>query len=156
MSSIRIKSIETTCMENVSIGILDEYIEHYLGCKDKAEKSCDVLRNIQFHISYFFYFVVVDDHDADCSDIWSFTQPISRLQGFMWSHEKAVLSDIIKRLRTYVAFCHIGGNYISCCKTVTSIGAPAPVPSLHTLSPTLPLATKAKIRWSCRILVIES
>ena len=38
-------------MENGSTGVLDENKEHYLRWKVKAEKSYDVLRNIQLHMS---------------------------------------------------------------------------------------------------------
>ena len=38
-------------MEHFSTGELDENKEHYLRCKDKAEKSYDVLRDIQLHMS---------------------------------------------------------------------------------------------------------
>ena len=38
-------------MENVSTRLLDENKEHYLKSKDKAEKSYDVLRHIQLHVS---------------------------------------------------------------------------------------------------------
>ena len=38
-------------MENVSTGVLDENTEHYLRCREKAEKSCDVLRHVQLHMS---------------------------------------------------------------------------------------------------------
>ena len=36
--------------ENVSTGVLVNK-EHYLKCKDKAEKSYDVLKHIQLHMS---------------------------------------------------------------------------------------------------------
>ena len=45
------ESIKTTSRENVSTGVIDENKEHYLRCKDKAEKSYDVLRNTQFNMS---------------------------------------------------------------------------------------------------------
>ena len=45
-----IGSINTTSMGNVSTGVLDKNKEHYLKCKDKAEKSYDVLRKIQLQM----------------------------------------------------------------------------------------------------------
>ena len=38
-------------MENISTGVLDKNKEHYQRCEDQAEKSHDVLRHIQLHIS---------------------------------------------------------------------------------------------------------
>ena len=49
--SVWIQSIKTTSQENISTGILDKNIEHYLRCKDKAEKTYDVLRHIPLHMS---------------------------------------------------------------------------------------------------------
>ena len=46
-----IESIKTTSMENITTGVLDKNKEHYLRSKDKAEKSYDVLRHIQLHMS---------------------------------------------------------------------------------------------------------
>ena len=48
-----IESVKTTStsMENVSTGVLDKTKENYLRCKDRAKKSYDVLRHIQWHIS---------------------------------------------------------------------------------------------------------
>ena len=46
-----IESIKTTSMENVGTGVLDKIEEQHLRCKDKAEKSYDVLRHIHLHIS---------------------------------------------------------------------------------------------------------
>ena len=46
-----IESIKTTYMENVNTGVLDKNKEPYLRSKDKAEKSNDVLRQIQLHMS---------------------------------------------------------------------------------------------------------
>ena len=43
--------IKTMFMEAISIAVFDRNIEHYLRSKDKSEKSYDVLRNIQFHMS---------------------------------------------------------------------------------------------------------
>ena len=43
--------MQTTSMETVSTGVLDKKKEHYLRSKDKAEKSYDVLRHIQLHMS---------------------------------------------------------------------------------------------------------
>ena len=37
-------------MENVSTGVLDKNKEHYLRCKDKAEKSHDVISHIELHM----------------------------------------------------------------------------------------------------------
>ena len=37
--NVRIESVNTTSMENVSTGVLDENKEHYLRCTDKAKKS---------------------------------------------------------------------------------------------------------------------
>ena len=34
-------------MENASTGVLDKNKEHYLRCKDKAEKLCDIYVKIQ-------------------------------------------------------------------------------------------------------------
>ena len=45
------KSIKTMSIENVSKGVLDKNKEHYSRCKDKAEKSYDVSRQIQVHMS---------------------------------------------------------------------------------------------------------
>ena len=44
-------SINTTSMGNVSTGVRDNNKEHNLICKDKTEKSYDVLRQIQLHMS---------------------------------------------------------------------------------------------------------
>ena len=38
-------------MENIIIAVLDKYKEHYLGGKDKAQKTRDILRNTQLHLS---------------------------------------------------------------------------------------------------------
>ena len=38
-------------MKNVITGVLDKDRAHYLRCKDKAEKSYDVLRHKQLHMS---------------------------------------------------------------------------------------------------------
>ena len=46
-----IESIKTTSMENVNTGVLDKNKEPYLRSNDKAEKSNDVLRQIQLHMS---------------------------------------------------------------------------------------------------------
>ena len=46
-----LESIKTTSMENVSTGVLDKNKEHYSRCKDKAQKSCDLSRHIQLHMS---------------------------------------------------------------------------------------------------------
>ena len=46
-----IESIKTPSMENVSTGVLDKSKEHYLRCKDKAEKSYDVIRHILSRMS---------------------------------------------------------------------------------------------------------
>ena len=43
--------IKTTSMENVSTGVLEKNIEHYLRSKDKAEKWYDVSRYIQLRMS---------------------------------------------------------------------------------------------------------
>ena len=43
--------MKTTSMKTVSIGVLDKNKVHYLRSKDKAEKSYDVLRHIQLHMS---------------------------------------------------------------------------------------------------------
>ena len=45
------RKYKTTSMENVSTWVLDKNKEHYLRCKDKAEKLYDVLRHIQLHMS---------------------------------------------------------------------------------------------------------
>ena len=46
-----IESIKTMSMENVSRGVLDKNKEHCLRCQVKVEKSYDVLRQIQLHMS---------------------------------------------------------------------------------------------------------
>ena len=51
MSARTIEIIKTTSMEHVTTGVLDENKEHYLRSKDNTEKSCDVLRHIQLHMS---------------------------------------------------------------------------------------------------------
>ena len=38
-------------MENVSTGVFGKNKEHYSICDDKAEKSYDVLKHIQLHMS---------------------------------------------------------------------------------------------------------
>ena len=38
-------------MENVSAWVIDKNKEHYSRCKDKAEKTYDVLRHIQLYMS---------------------------------------------------------------------------------------------------------
>ena len=38
-------------METIFIAVLDKYKEHYLGGKYKAQKTCDILRNTQLHMS---------------------------------------------------------------------------------------------------------
>ena len=38
-------------MENVSTGVLDNNKEYYLKCRDTAEKSYDVSKHIQLHMS---------------------------------------------------------------------------------------------------------
>ena len=38
-------------MEKVSRGAIDQNKEHYLRCKDKADKSCDMLRHMQLDMS---------------------------------------------------------------------------------------------------------
>ena len=38
-------------MENVSTVVLDKNKEHNLRCEDKAEKSYDVIKHIQLHMS---------------------------------------------------------------------------------------------------------
>ena len=48
---IIVESIKTTSMKNVSTEVLDENKERYSRCKEKAEKSYDVLRHIQLHMS---------------------------------------------------------------------------------------------------------
>ena len=48
-----IECIKTTSMENVSRGVLDKNKEHYLRCKDKAQKSLGALRHTQLHMSTF-------------------------------------------------------------------------------------------------------
>ena len=45
-----IESIKATYIENVRTGVLDKNKEHYLRCKDNAEKSDDVVRHIQLHM----------------------------------------------------------------------------------------------------------
>ena len=45
------ESVKTTFMENVSTGVLDKNKEHYLRCKDKAEKSYDVSIHIELYMS---------------------------------------------------------------------------------------------------------
>ena len=46
-----LERMKTTSMENVSTGVLDKDKQHYLRCRDKAEKSHDVLRHVQLHMS---------------------------------------------------------------------------------------------------------
>ena len=48
-----VESMKTTPMETVSTGLLDENKEHYQGSKDRAEKSYDVWRHIQLHMSIY-------------------------------------------------------------------------------------------------------
>ena len=43
--------MKTTSMETGTTGVLDKNKEHYLRSKDKAEKSYDVLRHMQLHMS---------------------------------------------------------------------------------------------------------
>ena len=43
--------MKTTSMETVSTGVLDKNKEHYLRSKHKAEKSYDILRHMQLHMS---------------------------------------------------------------------------------------------------------
>ena len=45
------ESIKTTSVEYVCTGVLDRNKQHYLRNKDKADKSYDVLRHIQLHMS---------------------------------------------------------------------------------------------------------
>ena len=40
--------MKTTFLETVSKAVLDKNKEHYLRSEDKAEKTYDVLRHIQF------------------------------------------------------------------------------------------------------------
>ena len=58
-------------MENVNTGVLYEHYERYLRCKDKAEKSYDVLRHMQLHMSKYkknedlftiHYIQIIHDH----------------------------------------------------------------------------------------------
>ena len=52
IARISLESMKTTSMETVSTGVLDKNKKkHYLRSKDKAEKSYDVLRHIQWHMS---------------------------------------------------------------------------------------------------------
>ena len=46
-----IESMKTTFVETVSTGVFDENKEHYFRSEEKAEKSYDVLRHIQLHVS---------------------------------------------------------------------------------------------------------
>ena len=46
-----IESKKTMSMEVTSTGVLDKNEEHYLWCKDTAEKWHDVSRHIQLHMS---------------------------------------------------------------------------------------------------------
>ena len=43
--------MKTTSMETGSTGVLDKNKEHYLRCKDKAEKAYDASRHIRLHMS---------------------------------------------------------------------------------------------------------
>ena len=47
----QIESMKTTSMEPIGTGVLDKNKEHYSKSKDKAEKSYDVFRHIQLHMS---------------------------------------------------------------------------------------------------------
>ena len=61
--------MKTTSKDTVSTGILDKDKEHYLRSKDKAEKSYDVLRHVQLHISKYKYI------NEDLQSIMSNLQP---------------------------------------------------------------------------------
>ena len=51
LKMFQIESMKTTSMEPIGTGVLDKNKEHYLRSKDKAEKSYDVFRHIQLHMS---------------------------------------------------------------------------------------------------------
>ena len=52
-SDVLIESTKTTSMENFCKGVLGKNKEHYLRCKNKAEKSYGVFRHIQLHMSQY-------------------------------------------------------------------------------------------------------
>ena len=47
------RNTKTTSMENFCTGVLGKNKEHYLRCKNKAEKSYGVFRHIQLHMSQY-------------------------------------------------------------------------------------------------------
>ena len=55
-------------METIGTGVVDKNKEHYLRSKDKAEKSYDVLRHIQLHMSKY-------EQNEDLEAIMSNLQP---------------------------------------------------------------------------------